>query len=170
MGDELGTVIAAYLQDAEAGRALSPDGGPYSPAALRRVRVALGHVDAAAGGLDPGALGAMDAGELEQLGRLAVDRAGLSPSRLPLMLQALHSLSAYAADGNGSAVRSGPAVRTGATAPSAAVARGGAVAEPDPRTPTYAMLALGAQLGTWTERIIVIAFVLTVIGLALELV
>jgi len=32
------------------------------------------------------------------------------------------------------------------------------------------MLALGAQVGTWVERIIVIAFVLTAIGLALALV
>jgi len=167
MGDELGTVIAAYLHDAEGGRALGPDGGPYSPAALRRVRVALGHVDAAAGGLDPGVLGAMDAGELEQLGRRAVDRAGLSPSRLPFVLQALHSLSAYAADRNGAAAAPAPAA---AAAPAAATAATAAVPPPDPRTPTYAMLALGAQLGTWTERIIVIAFVLTVIGLALELV
>jgi hypothetical protein len=31
------------------------------------------------------------------------------------------------------------------------------------------MLALGAQVSAWTQRIIVIAFVLTAIGLALEL-
>jgi hypothetical protein len=36
-------------------------------------------------------------------------------------------------------------------------------------SPTDAMLQLGAQVGAWTERIIVAAFVLAVIGLALEL-
>ena len=35
---------------------------------------------------------------------------------------------------------------------------------------TDAMLTLGAHVGAWMERIIVIAFVLTAIGLALELV
>ena len=36
-------------------------------------------------------------------------------------------------------------------------------------TPTFTMLALGAQVGVWIERIVVIAFVLTAIGLALAL-
>ena len=38
------------------------------------------------------------------------------------------------------------------------------------RTPTFTMLALGSHVSAWTQRIIVIAFVLTAIGLALELV
>ena len=42
-------------------------------------------------------------------------------------------------------------------------------AAPEARTPTFTMLALGAQVSAWTQRIIVIAFVLTAIGLALEL-
>ena len=33
-GDDLGAVIAEYLSEAEAGRALDAAGRPYSPAAL----------------------------------------------------------------------------------------------------------------------------------------
>jgi hypothetical protein len=42
-------------------------------------------------------------------------------------------------------------------------------AAPEAPTPTFTMLALGAHVSTWIERIVVIAFVLTAIGLALEL-
>ena len=43
------------------------------------------------------------------------------------------------------------------------------VGDDESRTPTFTMLTLGAQVGAWLERIIVIAFVLAAIGLALAL-
>jgi hypothetical protein len=145
-------MIDDYLRAAEAGQALDIDGSPYTPAGLRRLRRSLAPVQAAARSLDLSVLD-HDAAAPERLGRQVVEHERLPPSRLGPIVAALRSVCAFAV--------------TGAPATPATEDRSDA---PEPLTPTYAMLALGAHVGAWTERIIVIAFVLTAIGLALELV
>jgi hypothetical protein len=192
-GSSLGTLITAYLRAAESGRTLDRSGNPYSAARVRSLRRALGQVEAAAGPLDPAALNVMDAAALERLGRQVVDHAGLPASRLETIVDALRGLSAYAGAGRPRADRLrrrepfpwpdppswlDPPSRAEAHEPAPTSQRAAArestpppppAAAPEARTPTFTMLALGAQVSAWTQRIIVIAFVLTAIGLALEL-
>ena len=171
----VGALIASYVRDAEAGRTRDPAGGTYTPAALRSLRRSLDHVEAAAGDVD---LTVVDDAGLELLGRQVVHHAGLPQSRLGSIVHALRVLSAYAA---GRAPAGPPPTdplpwadppRWTDLPPRAAAPR---ASEPDPaaapeaRTPTFTLLALGARVSAWIERIIVIAFVLTAIGLALEL-
>jgi hypothetical protein len=173
-GGDLGTTIAAYLRDAEAGRAVDAAGRPYTPAGLRGLRRALVHVEAQATSTELAAADAMGAAALERLGRQIVANAGLPPGRLGSIVAALRELSAYAA---GDMWSDPPGLRPGAQRPAdpprwerpphPAEAPSGYGAA---GTPTYAMVALGAQVSAWLQRIIVIAFVLTAIGLALELV
>jgi hypothetical protein len=189
---ELGALITAYLSAAEAGWTLDRSGKPYSPAGVRSLRRALAQVEAVAGPLEPAALKLMDAAALDRLGSRVVDRAGLPRSRLGTIVEALRGLIAYA--GAESPPRREPTPwvepptwvdpprrvelptwvdpppRTAARAPApAAPAPQPPPAAPEARTPTFTMLALGAQVSAWLQRIIVIAFVLTAIGLALEL-
>jgi hypothetical protein len=124
--DDLGRMLATYLRDAEAGRALAADGEAYTPAGIRRLRAALVLVDVAVGTVDPGDVDPVDAATIDRLSRQVSGQPGPRPA---------------------------PAE------PVAAV-----------RTPTATMLALGTQVSSWLERIVVIAFVLAAIGLALELV
>jgi hypothetical protein len=152
--DHLGPAIAAYLRDAEAGRALDAAGQRYTPAGLRSVQRALGHVDAALGDMKLSAVDDTDRAAVEELARRVADHEGLPPSRTGPVVDALSTLFAYA-----TWQRPDPAPPPAGPAPSPA----------DTKTPTFTMLALGAQVGTWIERIIVIAFVLTAIGLALAL-
>jgi hypothetical protein len=149
----LDRLIAEYLREADAGRALDVDGSAYTPAGLRRLRRALSPVQAVAGSLDLAALDHVHADTPAQLGRQVVEHAGLPPSRVEPIVAALRSLCGYAAARRRSA--------------RATERRRGSDGAP---TQTDAMLALGARVGAWTERIIMIAFVLTAIGLALELV
>jgi hypothetical protein len=191
-GSQLGALITAYLHAAETGRTLDRSGKPYSPAGVRSLRRALAQVEAAAGPLEPAALKLMDAAALDRLGQRVVEHAGLPTGRLGTIVEALRGLSAYTGAGRwpaGPPPRREPtplveppqwvdpprrsaapepaprpprAVRAAPPAPPPAAA-------PEARTPTFAMLALGAQVSAWAERIVVIAFVLTAIGLALEL-
>lgn len=149
-GGDLGPIITEFLRDAAAGRAVDATGKPYTAAGLRSLQRALVQVEAQASSAEIAAAAAAGAGGLERLGRRIVDHAGLPPARVDTIMAALRGLAEY---------RLEPRARS---------------AEPPPRdaatpSPTYAMLALGAQVGAWTERIIVIAFVLAAIGLALEL-
>jgi hypothetical protein len=156
---DLGTAISRYLRDAEQGRVPAFGGGDYSPAGLRSLRRTLAHVEAAAGTLDLAGLGAMSSSELERLGRQVVEYEGLPPSRAPAVVDALRRLSTYTR--TETAAEPPPRIRP---APEAAPPSPGTV-----RTPTHTMLALGAHLSVWIERIMVAALVLTVIGLALAL-
>jgi hypothetical protein len=98
-------------------------------------------IDAAVGEVGAEVLRRGDADELDRLARRVVRDARHAPSHASV-LATLGVLSHYA---------------TGRAAPAA------------PSTPTSAMLALGGQLSVWLERIVVIAFVLVAIGLALAL-
>lgn len=156
---DLGTAISRYLRDAEHGRVRAFDGGEYSPAALRSLRRTLAHVEAAAGAFDLSQLDAMTRRELEQLGQQVVDYEGLPPSRAPAVVDALRRLSTYTRTETGA--EPPPRVRL---TPEDAPAPTGAV-----RTPTHTMIALGAHVSVWIERIMVAALVLTAFGLALAL-
>jgi hypothetical protein len=159
---DLGTAISLYLRDAESGRVRAFDGGDYSPAGLRSLRRTLDHVESAVGALGLADLHAMNAKELESLGWQVVDYAGLPPSRAPAVVEALRRLSTYSRTESPSdpppRIRAVPA---GAPAPAGT---------PPTPTPTHTMLTLGAVVGAWIERVMVIALVLTAIGLALALV
>jgi hypothetical protein len=150
----VGALIADYLRDAEAGRVRDPAGGTYTPASLRSLSRSFALVEAAAPQLDAGGLAGVADSELEQIGRHVLEQAGLPQSRLGSIVHALRILSAYAG---------GRAVAQRASPPYL-------VAAPEARTPTYTMLALGSHVSAWIERILVIAFVLTAIGLLLALV
>jgi hypothetical protein len=154
----VGDMIVDFLRDAEAGRTRDPTGGPFTPAAVRSLRRALDHVDASARDVD---IAALDAASVELLAHRIVEDEALPPSRLGSIEHALRCLSAYAADRR-------PYVadpdQVAPPPPVVAPVAGPVVA------PTFAMLALGERLGVWTERIIVIALVLTAIGLAIALI
>jgi hypothetical protein len=162
-GSGLRTLVAAYLSAAETGRTLDRAGRRYSPAGVRSLRRALAQVEAAAGPLDAATLKLMDAAAIERLSRQVVEHAGLPPSRLDTIVDALRGLAAY------TGARRSPADPPLRAAPKPAPQSPSAAA-PEARTPTFTMLALGSHVSAWIERIIVIAFVLTLIGLALELV
>src|SRR5215218_10011976 len=60
---DLGTAIARYLRDAEAGGVRAFDGSEYSPAGLRSLRRTLDQVEAAVGAMGLADLRARDARE-----------------------------------------------------------------------------------------------------------
>jgi hypothetical protein len=186
--NDVGALIAGYLRDAETGRTRDPAGGIYSPASLRSLRRSFDHIEAVAGHTDAAVLRVMDDAALERLGRQVVDQDGLPPGQLGPIVHALRCLSEYAAGRSPAepltwvdppaspdpprwadrlprataAYRPPPAETQHASEPDPAAA-------PEAPTPTFTMLALGAHVSAWIERIVVIAFVLTAIGLALEL-
>jgi hypothetical protein len=150
-------LIPEYLRAARAGDVLDASGRRYSDAALRSLRRTLAHVEANLDDADLASVDHADGAALEALARRVVDRGGLPPNRLETILDALRRVSAPA----GPQFQAEPQARV-QPAPDP-------VTSPAARTPTFAMLALGAHISVWVERIIVIAFVLTAIGLALEL-
>jgi hypothetical protein len=180
-GRDLGTIIADYLRDAAAGRAVDAAGMPYTPAGLRSLRRALVQVETHATGTQLATAEAIGVAGFERLGRQIVDDAGLPPSRLGSIVSALRGLSGYAAGDTWTDPRLRRGRRRLADPPRARTTEaptGGADASiptyaptggADARSPTYAMLALGAQVGAWIQRIIVISFMLTAIGLAFAL-
>jgi hypothetical protein len=176
---DLGTAISRYLRDAETGRVPAFDGGDYSPAALRSLRRTLDHVASAVGALGLADLHAMNAKELESLGWQVVDYAGLPPSRAPVVVDALRRLSTYSRTESPAdpppRTRRYTYTRTESTAEPRPRTRFEPASAPAPagtlgRTPTHTMLALGTRLGAWIERVMVIALLLTAIGLALALI
>ena len=140
---DLSTVIRQYVGAAKAD-ALP---GTHSPAALRSMRRALANVELVAAGLDHAELAALDDRSRSRLARQIVDDAGLSPDRLVTIDEALRALAAFTP-------------QAGDPPPRAA---------PESPTPTVAMANLGGHVSLWMERLIVIAFGLTAIGLALAL-
>jgi len=233
-GDDSGGLIAAYLREAETGRARDAAGNTYSPARLRSlrrslvpVRAVLGAEELRAAELDPAAV--------DELAWRVVDRSALAPSRHGSIVEALTSVISYATSQRRAdpptRQRPAPSVlpdpptwdgpdpphwepptdmpprdpdwwepparpdrarrerpparppwypprrepRSRSTPPNQPPRDRGAdntarpVSDDESHTPTFTMLTLGAQVGRWVERIIVIAFVLTAIGLALAL-
>jgi hypothetical protein len=148
--ETLETVIPDYLRAAEAGRVLDASGHRYSAAALRSLQRTLAHVEATLGDVELTQVARADGVGLEALAWRVIDRAGLPPSRLAPTVEALRLLSASGTPQPPAPPPSDP------------------VRDLPARSPTYTMLALGAEVGVWIQRIIVIAFVLTAIGLALE--
>jgi hypothetical protein len=159
-GGDLGPTITAFLRDAAAGRALDPAGKPYTPAGLRSLQRALVPVEAQATSAELATADASGAGGLERLGRRIAGDAGLPPARAGLIVAALRGLTEYQLE----QLEQRAAVVDPPPLPSPTAASDAAVS-----SPTHAMLELGAKVGAWTERIILVAFVLAVIGLALEL-
>jgi site-specific recombinase XerD len=146
---ELGSVIAAFLRDAEAGDVRAA-GRTYTRAELRDLRGALTHVAAALGPLDVAELRSRDVrGLVDELGA-----AGLRPERVSAIVDALRSVYAYAM-GRG-LVTTSPLV-------------GLAPAAGDGPSPTTAIVQLGEQLARWTVRLMVMLFVLAAVGLAVAL-
>jgi len=148
--DELETVIADFLAEADEGSVRDGAGRPYTRAAVRELRGSLVHAVTELGTIDATAVRSRDV-------RAMVDglaAAGLPPARVTAVVDALRAVYAYAV-GRG-LVRTSPLV-------------GLADAEPAQASPTDAMLELGERLAVWMVRAIVIAFVLVAVGLAFAL-
>jgi hypothetical protein len=156
-GDALAAAIPQFLRAAEEGRALDPGGRPYSAAAVRSLGRTLAHVEAALADVELVHVVHADSVALEALAWQVIDRSDLAPDRIPAVVDALRRVAAAAAP-----------TPAPARAPSDPVKD--PPSRPQSRTPTFTMLALGSQVGLWIERIVVVAFVLTAIGLALALV
>ena len=141
--DELGAVIAAFLEDAAADRTRSRE-------ELRQLRRALTHVDTELGSVGVGAVGGRDVlGLVDELGA-----AGLPASRTDAIVDALRAVYAYA-------IAQG-IVKTSPLVGPARPMDGG-------RSPTDAMLELGERVVAWSVRGIVIAFVIIAVGLAVAI-
>jgi hypothetical protein len=174
--NDVGALIADFLRDAEAGRVRDSAGGAYTAATLRSVRRSLDRVDAAIGRLDATSLMTAGEADVQRLGRQVVDVSGLPPSRLDAIVHALRCLSAYSSGRRPAEPTSwvdramwSEASRRADRPRRAPSPASDPAAAPEARTPTFTMLALGARVSAWIERTVVIAFVLTAIGLAIEL-
>ena len=148
---QLGAVIAEFLGDAETGAIPGAGARPYTLAELRELRGALIHVSSELGELDVAVVQSRDVrGLVDQL-----RAAGLPERRLGSILDALRRVYAYAV-GRG-LVTSSPLV--GLTFP-----------VHEAPSPTTAMLEFGERLATWTARLMVMAFVVVAVGVAVALV
>lgn len=144
---DLGTLIGDFLDSAETE-------GDYTRERLRDLRGTLAHV--VASDLAIQEAGAVRGDDVHKLVR-ELRTAGVPAHRSGEVVNALRLVYAHAIAGG--ALRTSPLV---GVAPVVGTA-------PSP-SPTTAMLALGANLVDWLVRLIVIAFVLTAIGLAVALV
>ena len=159
----IGSVISAFLTDAQSGRVQAPGGQPYSRESFREIRAALAHVDSALGHLQIEQLDGERVGAL--LDELAGD--GLAPSRIDSVVLALHRLSAYAGlDGAPALIPAAAAVAPAAAEPLPVTPEPG---PPPPRTPTMEMLGAARSVATWTVRATVFLFALVLLLLILEL-
>jgi site-specific recombinase XerC len=144
--DDVATVIAEFLHDAESGR--------YSRTELRDLRGALAHVGSELGRLP------LDEVDNRDVQRLLDDLgdAGLAPGRLGTIVESLRKLYAYAI-GRG-LVRSSPVL--GVTA---------AANEPSPKavTPTDAVLAIGEYAVSLVVKAAMVALVLMALALVVAL-
>jgi hypothetical protein len=148
--EELGALIADFLDGAQAGVVRAPGGSPYTPADVRRLRGALSHVTSELGDRDVAELRPGDV-------RVLVDElldAGLPPTRAGAIVDALRSVYVYARERG--LVTTSPLVRL-------------APAAPEELSPTTAMLELGEQLARLTGGVTVLLFALTAVGLAVAL-
>jgi hypothetical protein len=153
---DLAAVIRDYLDDAESDRVYDP-GFRRSPSRDRSLRRELLRIEAALGDLDVERLERADPAEVDRLAEAVVDDARIASTHSSVVA-ALGILTDFAAWREEPAPRRRPRRRRGHAEPEA------------PRTPTGTMLALGTQVSAWFERLVVIAFVLVAIGLALALV
>jgi hypothetical protein len=153
------TVIADFLRDAQEGRALAVGGRPYTREELRELRAALIHIASELGTMSVEDVRGWDV-------RALIDRlreAGLPPGRLSSVIEGFRSLYAYAD-------RRKLIERSPVPAPGFLGQDERADAAPgESSNPTDAMLALGAQVVTWTERLVLLAFILVVLALGIEL-
>jgi hypothetical protein len=157
--NQVDAIIVDFLREVEEGRARAVGDKRYTREELRQLRAALIHITSELGTMSVEDVRIWDVHAL-------IDKlrdAGLPASRLESVIDAIRSLYAYA-------VRR----RLVATSPVPGLAlvgndRKGDAQADEFRTPTGAMVALGAEVITWTVRLIVIAFILIVIGLGREL-
>jgi hypothetical protein len=136
----VGGALAELIRAAEDGRAQTPAGRPYTRAQLRDLRAALGHVDAELGSLPLQALRHRHVDALVQ----DLRQEGLSARRETAILDALDLLYEERAASR----KERPA---------------GA------RTPTDAMLALGARVAWWASATVFVLFAGVLVLLAIAL-
>jgi len=152
------SVIADFLREAQEGRALAIGGRPYTRDELRELRAALTHIASELGTMSVEDVRGWDVHAL-------VDRlreAGLSPGRLSSVVEGFRSLYVYAD-------RRKLIERSPVPGPASLGQDERADGESgDVPSPTDAMLALGAQVVNWTERLVLLAFILVVLALGVE--
>jgi hypothetical protein len=151
--EELGTVIADFLGDAEAGAVRAPGGSRYTTGEVRELRRALSHVASELGARDISELRSRDVREL----RDALGAAGLTRERTGAIVDGMRSVYAYAMERG--LVTTSPLV---GLVPAASASSAGP-------SPTTAILQLGELLARWTARLMVLLFVLAAVGLAVAL-
>jgi hypothetical protein len=158
-GTSLETVIEEFLREAEEGDQRAVGNRPYTYAELRELRAALIHI---ASELGTTPISHVTAWEVRTL----IDRlgdAGLSAARLNSVMEAFRSLYAYAERRR--LVHSTPVPRLSLLThderePARSV---------EFETPTDAMLALGTRVATWTERLVLLTFIVIAVALGIEL-
>ena len=135
-----------------------------SPAERRELRAALSHVDAELGAMPLRAVGSRHlTAVLDDL-----DDAGLSARRQTAVVDALHSLYAFAIARG--LVPADPLAEPARLRRRPRAPRTAALAEPPPaRTPTLTMVALGARVAVWTAWAMTIIFGLLLAALVIEL-
>jgi hypothetical protein len=151
----LGALVTDFLKSAETD-------SDFTREQLREFRGALAHVVASKfAAQDARELSAADVHALVE--ELRAD--GVSSRRAGEVVHSLRLVFAHAIAGG--VLRVSPLVGAAAVAETEAEAEADATRSP---SPTTAMLTLGTDLVEWFVRLIVIAFVLTAIGLAVALV
>jgi hypothetical protein len=167
--EPLAALIDEFLRAAERDGAFDGAGNRYSPAAVRSLRRALLLVRATLGAM-PVHLAALDRDSIADMAWRTIEERALAPSRFDSLADAMHSLVAYAACQRPAVQtpsRAGALPRIALEPPAESAPR--PHSQPASITPTSTMLLLGARAGRWIERVIVLALVLTAIGLALAL-
>jgi site-specific recombinase XerD len=148
--EELGSVIADFLEAARADAVRAPGGSTYTPGELRELRRTLAHVTAELGSRDVAELRSRDVRALIE----ELCEAGLSRERAGTVVDALRPVYAYAMERG--LVTTSPLV-------------GLVPAAPEGPSPTTAMLQLGEQLARFTGWLMVLLLVLAAVGLAVAL-
>jgi hypothetical protein len=156
-------VIADFLREAEEGRARAVGDRPYTREELRKLRAALIHIASELGTMSVEDVRVWDVHALIDHLR----EAGLPPSRLNSIIAAFRALYAYA-ERRRLVEKSPVPALSFLGRDHRAEARGREQRTPA-RTPTGAMLALGTKVVNWTERLVLLAFVLLVLALGVEL-
>jgi hypothetical protein len=180
--NELSAVADDFMRLAEEGEAEDSYGEQYTPEGLRELHSSLSHVKSELGTMNIQAIRRWHVqGMLDEL-----RRAGLAPGRLTAVVEALHSLYAFAIQRG--LVEDSPVIWLTFPQYSDRVRAPAAQAPPRPpapqvpvaaapapsstpvetQTPTQAMLALGGSVLIWTVRVTVTIFVLVAIVLVVE--
>jgi hypothetical protein len=174
---DLATVIDDFMRAAERGELENVYGIQYAPNDLRELHSALTHVKSELGTMRIESVRRWHVqGMLDELRRV-----GLAPARVTAVVDALHSVYAYAIERG--IVDDSPVIwltfpqRYEETREAAqesrlplheTLAASPVVAPSESVNPTQAMLALGSRILWWTVRIIVTIFVLVAIVLIVE--